>query len=102
MKRKMMTMALVLAMLLSLGFFTPRRAQAINTTEIIIYSAVGVGAAIAIVLVATYFTRDDNTLFLTQPPEYQLDRRFVDQAKPRVQFVTDCRRPDGTVSLVCW
>lgn len=95
-------MALVLATVVSLSLLTPRRAQAINTTEIIIYSAVGVGAAIAIVLIATYFTRDDNTLFLTETPDYQLDRRFVDKAKPRLQFVTDCKRPDGTVSLVCW
>jgi len=102
MKRKLTVWALVVAMVVSFGVFTPRRAQAIGTTEIIIYSAIGVGAAIAIVLIATYFTRDDNTLFLTQAPEYEPERRFLDKPKPRVQFGAACKRADGSISLVCW
>jgi len=102
MKRKITVLTLVVAMVFSLGVFTPRRAQASTTTDIIIYSSIGIGAAIAIVLIATYFTRDDNTLFLTQPPAPQLDRRFLDKPKPRFQFGPACKRPDGSISLVCW
>jgi hypothetical protein len=102
MKRKLTVWVLVVAMVLSLGVFAPRRAQASTTTDIIIYSAIGVGAAIAIVLIATYFTRDDNTLFLTQPPLNSPERRFLDTPKPRVQFGAACKRADGSISLVCW
>lgn len=102
MKQKITVLALVLVTFFSFSFAQPRRAEAVNTTEIIIYSAIGVGAAIAIVLVATYFTRDDNTLFLTQPPAYDLDRHLLEKPKSRLHFVRDCRQRDGTFSLVCW
>jgi hypothetical protein len=79
---------------------SPRPAQASTTTDILIYSSIGIGAAIGIVLLATYLTRDENTLFLTQPPPFDLERDAPQRR--RFQVGTACRRPDGTVALVCW
>jgi len=101
MKRKMPVWVLAVAMIVSIGALSPRPAQALSTTEqILIYTAVGAGAAIVLVLVATYLTRDENTLFLTQPPRFDLER---DAPRRRhFQVGTACRGPDGTVALVCW
>ena len=86
----------------TLGMFavsltTPQPAQALDTGEIILWSAVGTGAAILIVLVATYFTRDESQLFLTEP----LDQEQGADGR-RVHVGLQCKNPDGTAALLCW
>lgn len=96
MKKWMMGAIVAAIMSLAVSVLDPAPARA-DTEDILIWSAVGTGVAIVIVLVATYFTRDDDTLFLTEAPR---DPRLQDEA--RVQFGPQCMKPDGTAALVCW
>ena len=96
MKRWMTGAIVAVIVCLAVSALDPAPARA-DTEDILIWSAVGTGAAIVIVLVATYFTRDEDTLFLAEPPR---DPRLRDDA--RVHFGPDCMNPDGTAALVCW
>lgn len=96
---KRWTTVAILAVLttLAVAVVEPAPARADTTEDILIWSAVGVGAAIVIVLVATYFTRDEDAMFLTEPPR---DPRLDQES--RVHFGTECVKPDGTAALLCW
>lgn len=94
-RMKVAIVAVIAALMVAVA--APNPASAIDAGEIAIYSAIGVGAAIVIVLVATYFTRDEESFFLVEPPQYdQLER------ESRVKFGTECIQPDGTAALLCW
>lgn len=97
MSRRFRVAILAVMAALVLAVLEPAPAQAIDGGQIAIWSAVGVGAAIVIVLVATYMTRDEDSFFLVEPPR---DPRL--DGESRVHFATDCRQADGTAALVCW
>ncbi len=78
-------------------FVQPAPARADTTSDILIWTGVGTGVAIVIVLIAVYFTRDEDALFLTEPPR---DPRQLEESG--VQFGTACKNPDGSAALLCW
>jgi hypothetical protein len=96
MKRWMTVAVTVIALLFALEVASPSTARA-STQDILIYSGIAAGAAVVIVLIATYMTRDEGTIFLTEP-QPQLDHPDDES----VHFGTECRKPDGTISLLCW
>jgi hypothetical protein len=98
MKKKIVLFVVALATAMSFSFAKPEPARA-DAADIAIYSGIAAGVAIVIVLVATYFSRDEDELFLTEAPRDPL----AEQAEGRtVKVGLDCQRPDGTMSLVCW
>ncbi len=99
MKRWTTVAVLAVATTFALSTLNPTRAEAIDTGEILIWSAAGAGAIAAIVLIATLLTRDDSTLFLTEPPT---DIDAQTESKAGIHFGPECRNPDGTVALLCW
>ncbi len=97
MKRWTRVATLAILAALAVAIAKPSPANAIDTGEVILWSAVGAGAAIVIVLIATYFTRDEDSFFLVEPPQ---DTQL--QAKSRLHFGPQCVNPDGTAALLCW
>jgi hypothetical protein len=97
MKRWMTVAILVVVTTLALTVVKPAPALADTTEDIIIWTAVGTGAAIVLVLIAVYFTRDEDAMFLTEPPR---DPRQNQES--RIHFGPECVKPDGTPALLCW
>ncbi len=99
MKRRISAGIVALATVFAVASFQPAPAQA-DTDEILIYSAAGAGVAIVIVLLATYFTRDEDQLFLAEVPPSE--EQALASERRSIHAGTDCVRPDGTMALLCW
>ncbi len=97
MKRWMTVVIVAIATTFAVTVSNPIPAKAIDTGQILIYTSAGVGAAVVLVLVATYMTRDEGQIFLTDPPPDP-----TEQDDSRIHFGMECRNPDGTISLLCW
>jgi len=97
MNRRMRVAILAVCAALALALSQPPPARAIDGGQIALWSGVAAGAAIVIVLVATYFTRDEESFFLVEPPR---DPREMERTG--VKFGPECLNPDGTAALLCW
>jgi len=84
---------------LTVAALNPTAAEA-DTSDVLIYSAAGAGVAIVIVLLATYFTRDEDQLFLAEVPPS--DEQALASERRSIHAGTDCVRPNGTMALLCW
>jgi hypothetical protein len=97
MNRRLRVAILVVCAALAVALSQPSPARAIDGGEIAIWSGVAAGAAIVIVLIATYFTRDEDSFFLVDPP-----RDPQEPAGSGVHFGPQCVNPDGTAAILCW
>ncbi len=99
MRKWMRAVLMAVVALFAIAATNPHPADALDTDEILLWSAVGTGAAILVVLVATYFTRDESQLFLHEP----VDDAGADlRDERRLHVGLECRKPDGTAAILCW
>ncbi len=97
MKRWMTVAVLSVAMTFAIAVVKPSSADAATSSDLLIWGAVGAGGLIVLVLVATYMTRDESRIFLTeQNPD------LLENDDSKIHFGAECKNPDGTISLLCW
>jgi len=99
MKNRISAWIVAVATALTVAALNPTAAEA-DTSDVLIYSAAGAGVAIVIVLLATYFTRDEDQLFLAEVPPS--DEQALASERRSIHAGTDCVRPNGTMALLCW
>ncbi len=96
MKRWMTVATMAVAMTFAVAVAKPSTARA-DTEDILIYSSAAAAGAIVLVLVATYMTRDEGQIFLND-----MQPELSEENDSRIHFGEQCKRPDGTLSLLCW
>ena len=98
MRRWLIAVALIMAVVVGGTVFLPRRAAASNDLVYIIPAAVG--GAVAVVVLIAIFMADRKS-----EPELELaeaQRRALPPAREGLHFATECRPTDGGLPLLCW
>ncbi len=97
MKKWMMGAVVSVAMIFAVTVANPSPAKAVSGNDLLIWGGVGAGGLIVLVLVATYMTRDESRIFLTEQ-----DPGLLEPDDSKIHFGAECKNPDGTISLLCW
>jgi len=96
-KLKTALIALVIATLVCDGAVRPKPAQA-STSDIILYAAIGLGAYIAIVVIAAYFVfhETDGPVVISEAP------RLPERDPAVIRTGRSCPQRADRFTVVCW
>ncbi len=88
--------AVLVAVALVFSLAAPKRAEADSAAEITLYVVGGIAIFAGLVVIGTLLTRDESKMFFEEPEP-------VDgEEQQGVHVGMDCRRPDGTLAVLCW